>query len=87
VSEIITRTPVDRWLKENGVSIPDLADVMPGRTWHHKYLRTWRLVSGKQKWTVDSVKRALGLFSERLGRPVTFEEVFGDTAVSAGEEE
>jgi transcriptional regulator with XRE-family HTH domain len=46
-----------------------------------------RKLSGQRSWTGSQIIRALAFFTERLGRPVTFEEAFGSTSSGPESEE
>lgn len=35
-----------------------------------------RKARGARRWTLDDIQRCLAYFTERLGRPVTYEETF-----------
>jgi len=69
---------VTRWAELHSISARDLAHHM-GDDPRTAYMRAWRLLTGRVAWTLDTIRQALGCFSERLGRRVTFEESFGMT--------
>lgn len=67
---------IESWLERQGVTRVEL-----GRVLGQAPSYVSRKVRGERRWTLDDIQRSLSYFSERLGRPVTYDETFApDTA-------
>lgn len=68
-----------RFLDDNHISQTELASALgvTGATINRK-------IRGVRKWSLGEVHAALSFFSRRLGRPVSFDEVFGTDDMVAG---
>lgn len=69
------QSPIDAWMARQGVTRVELAPVLgldPSAV--------SRKARGEREFTQPEVDICLRYFSERLGRPVTYEETFGAPA-------
>ncbi|HQM37616.1 MAG TPA: hypothetical protein PLN64_01710 [Candidatus Bipolaricaulis anaerobius] len=68
-----------RFLEFHGITPPELAEFMPAarsETLSARRQRAWRYVRGETGWTLETIEAVLACCAEKLGRRVTFEEVF-----------
>lgn len=68
-----------RFLELHGITPSELADFMPparSDTRAAKNQRAWRYCRGEHDWTLETIRAVLRCCREKLGRPVTFDEVF-----------
>ena len=64
------------WMKRHGIRPPDLAPYMGGASGPARYMRAVRFFNGDTRRPAERIAAALECASTKLGRRVTYEEMF-----------
>ena len=73
---------MDQFLKANDITQTEIAEDLGLDS-----SSVSRKVGGERQWKLNEIQAVIIFLSRRLGRPVTYEELFGSTVAAAPEAE